>query len=56
MFDNQPVQYGLPKTQTETWSHDEVNALRKQVMLCEFDKEGNPVREETSDGTVTEYT
>jgi len=54
-FDDQPEQYALPQKQTECWE-DEENALsRTQVILWEFDEHGNPLRQETPDGTVTRY-
>lgn len=56
-FDKQPVQYALPKKQTETWSHeDDATNSHSTVTNLEFDGDGNPVRHQSPDGTVTEYT
>ncbi|CAB3775397.1 Putative RHS-repeat-containing toxin [Bacteriophage APSE-3] len=58
-FDDQPINYALPKTQTESWSEPNekgVTASRNTVTYYQFDEFGNPVRQEAPDGTISEYT
>lgn len=57
-FEDQPAQYALPRKQTETWSEMDENrttSSRTIETLYEFDESGNPIREQSPDGTVTEY-
>lgn len=58
-FDDQPAQYALPKIKTECWSESDKNGtmLKRTIQIrYEFDENGNPIREESPDGTVTEFT
>lgn len=57
-FDDQPTQYALPKTQTESWSEPNekgVTSSRSSVTRYKFDEFGNPVRQEAPNGTLSEY-
>lgn len=57
-FDDQPPQFQFPKQQTQTLtdnSKTEREHNREEVTLTEFDAQGNPVRQQSPDGTVTEY-
>ncbi|KAG4066751.1 hypothetical protein HA402_012818 [Bradysia odoriphaga] len=56
-FDNQPTQYALPKIQTEIWT-DKADESKSHsvVMKLEFDENGNPLRQESPEGAVTEIT
>lgn len=56
-FDEQPTQYSLPRTQTESWSEVHQNSPpRIQITHLEFDEHGNLVRQQAPDGTVIEHT
>lgn len=57
-FDDQPAQYQLPRQQTVTLtdgSQPQGAQVRTDITLTEFDAQGNPLREEKPDGTITEY-
>lgn len=57
-FNDQPAQYALPKQKIERWSEvDEKGTMSSREIrtLYEFDENGNPIREESPDGTVTEF-
>ncbi|AST67374.1 type IV secretion protein Rhs [Kosakonia cowanii] len=54
-FDKQPEQYALPVSQTESWDDGSGAQPRTRATLMRFDNEGNLLRQETPDGTVTEY-
>ncbi|WP_157861779.1 RHS repeat-associated core domain-containing protein [Erwinia tasmaniensis] len=57
-FDDQPAQYQLPRQQTVTLtdgSQPQGAQVRTHITLTEFDTQGNPLREEKPDGTITEY-
>lgn len=54
-LNEQPPQYALVKTQSETWSADRAGAGRTEVTQWEFDEEGNPLRQEAPDGTIIQY-
>ncbi|WP_052752434.1 RHS repeat-associated core domain-containing protein [Tatumella morbirosei] len=54
-FEVQPEQYALPAVQTESWSDDSGAAPRTRVTLTQFDESGNPLHQETPEGTVMEY-
>ncbi|WP_294906626.1 RHS repeat domain-containing protein [Tatumella sp. UBA2305] len=55
MFEEQPAQYALPAKQIESWSDESGAACRTRVTLTQFDESGNPLHQETPEGTVTEY-
>ncbi|OKB66575.1 hypothetical protein BHU62_11920 [Serratia marcescens] len=58
-FDDQPPQFQMPKRKILSLidtSRPEAKQSRKEVTLTEYDENGNPVRQEAPDGTVTEYT
>lgn len=57
-FDDQPAQFQFPKQQTRTLtdtSKPQREQSREETTLTEFDEQGNPVRQQSPDGTVTEY-
>lgn len=57
-FDSQPAQFQMPKRKTLTLTDTSMPAgsqTRKEVTLTEYDENGNPVRMESPDGTVTTY-
>lgn len=54
-FNDQPEQYALPKKQIEKWHNDEAD-FRTETTEYEFDEFGNPTRQLTPDGTLSEYT
>lgn len=54
-FDEQPLQYNLPVSQTEIWEDGNGNQLGKHVTRWQFDEAGNPLRQRGQDGTVTKY-
>lgn len=56
-FENQPLNFQLPKKVTKTWSDTSLPAgqqTRSEITLTEFDIYGNPTREQAPDGAVTE--
>lgn len=57
-IDAQPPQFQMPATQTTTWtdiSLPEGEQSRSEIILTEFDDQGNPVRFKSPDGTTTVY-
>lgn len=52
-FDEQPTQYALPVSQTESWEDD--SGSRKRVTRMLFDEAGNPLRLITPDGSEILY-
>lgn len=54
-FNDQPAQFALPVSQTESW--DDVSSAKPRVRktFTRFDESGNPLYQETPDGTITEY-
>lgn len=52
-FDEQPSQYALPVSQTESWEDD--SGSRKRVTLMQFDEAGNPLRLRAPDGSEILY-
>ncbi|WP_148251451.1 RHS repeat-associated core domain-containing protein [Raoultella terrigena] len=54
-FNDQPAQYALPVSQTESWEDTSGASPRTRVIFTEFDEAGNPLYQETPDGTVTKY-
>ncbi|KMJ43879.1 type IV secretion protein Rhs, partial [Xenorhabdus khoisanae] len=54
-FDNQPAQYALPISQTESWDDGSGAAPCTRITRTQFDGAANPLHQETPDGTVTEY-
>lgn len=57
-FDDQPPQFQMPKQKILTLTDTSLPAdsqTRKEVTLTEYDENGNPVRMESPDGTVTTY-
>jgi RHS repeat-associated protein len=55
-FEEQPEQYLLPVSQTESWSDDSGNPPRKSTTYWRFDSAGNMLHQQLPDGTVTEFT
>lgn len=57
-FDEQPAQFQFPRQQTRTLtdsSKPQRKQSREEITITEFDAQGNPVRQQSPDGTVTEY-
>lgn len=56
-FDKQPEQYMLPKKVVEKWFDErKPDDAKSDTIDFEFDISGNPTRQISSNGTVTEYT
>lgn len=55
-FDEQPLQYFLPVSQTELWDDGNARKYGKtRVTYWTFDESGNLLREQAPNGTLTEY-
>lgn len=54
-FEQQPDQYAFPKKLTESWFNSDDSPGRSMITHFEFDENGNLTRNESPDGTVTEY-
>lgn len=54
-FSNQPAQFALPVSQTESWDDGSSAEPRVRTTFTKFDESGNPLYQETPDGTITEY-
>lgn len=56
LFENQPEQYLFPSSQTESWSDISGNSPRKRTTSWTYDSAGNMLRQQSPDGTLTEFT
>lgn len=54
-FNDQPAQFALPVSQTESWDDSSSAEPRLRTTFTRFDESGNPLYQETPDGTITEY-
>jgi Rhs family protein len=54
-FNDQPAQFALPVSQTESWDDGSGAEPRVRKTFTRFDESGNPLYQETPDGTITEY-
>lgn len=54
-FSGQPAQFALPVSQTESWDDGSGVEPRVRTTFTRFDESGNPLYQETPDGTITEY-
>jgi len=54
-FSDQPAQFALPVSQTESWDDGSGVEPRVRTTFTRFDESGNPLYQETPDGTITEY-
>jgi RHS repeat-associated protein len=54
-FDEQPAQFALPVLRTESWDTGNNSPSRQRITRWQFDEGGNPLCQESPDGTVTEY-